>query len=226
MNHKIPSDEIPQLPINTLLKIEPFIPGVVSALQRAFGVAAESHRPDDGMTAWSFGVNVFETSVHALSRLAEQFPEQMRYERKGNRFRLFIGDLMLIVHKVGKTEHDSMHSKFPKSLSAARFVIEQQSLFSMGDSGLEQCNQLVISTFGNSDEGLCAVYFGIPDSINIDTGRVDGWACATSVWTVGSSVIHSVATYADTPQSEKVGVEEVPEVVVRPKKRKAHDAGV
>ena len=226
MNHEIPTDEIPQLPKVTLSKIEPFVSPIVEALQQAFRVAAESHRPDDGMTSWSFGVSVFETSVHALSQLAKRYPDHISFERSGNRFRMFIGDLTLIVHKIGKTEHDPIGSKFPKSLSAARFVTEQQPLFSLGEYGLEQCKKLVISTFGNSDEGLCAVYFGIPDSIGKDTKRVDGWACATGVWTVGSATKRTLSKAEIIDAFKQVSVEEVPEVVVKPKRRRQSDVGV
>ena len=134
---------------------------LVEALDQAYETVSETHNPEAGFNARTFGFTVYEVGVHELTALAEANPDELSVSWTNQAFRLVAGPYEIAVHRVGSSADDDIRSSFPNNDGAVSSMVFADYLPGL-EPDLTGARKVVLAHMGNPDDGLCAVYVCIP----------------------------------------------------------------
>lgn len=224
---------VPPQPKFTVDKLRELLPEslremIFYASFKSYQNALDGHMPELGANNLTYGVNAHFYLREALRQAAKDSDGMMSVKESHNSFRLRVGTTTIAMFKVGTSEKQSINASLPRKISGKKYkskkAEENPNQLSLFD-GLEESYildvaypfDLVLAHFGNSEQGLRAIYICEP---KIAIGQIVGWQTTDLIWQADTE-----AGQTNDSKMSKVSDEIIPKPVVLRKSKKAKENG-
>lgn len=157
---------------------------LVEAISRAAETASESFFAGAGRGSNNkiFGYNFYEYIKFEFENLANSYPDTFKMIKRGGWVGLKIGRFELGFYRIGQSERDDVSKSFPANRCGAPRVV-QLDLFENEEPNLTYAEKFILGYMLNPDDGLCAVYVGVPKR-DFDSDRIQDWAHVEKIWQI------------------------------------------
>lgn len=202
---------------------------LVEALQKAYEINLKLYDPKDaGHDEMTFGLMVAKSRAHFIAEAANK-EKSIKIIKRTPYIYFQVGDYYVSSYRVGDSIQDDIKELFPNNRRRAwklakenqhhtgflfpemEFSLRCQQM--IDDSG---CRQIILADIGNSEEGFCKAFIGVPSKFNSDNGKITAWSTQVPIWERGEKKVANVPTNL---ASEVVPVEEVKAPVLKLKKK-------
>lgn len=147
---------------------------ILGACRRGYEIACEN-AVKEGSNGCTFGTDVYHFIAHQLKLEAERGGGLELMSRWPKLRILCNGSVILACHKVGNKKQANIHRSFPNNNNAVRSIVQQRIPGLDLGGGAQTIEMAVISHVGNAIDGFSRAFICVPDSVDLATGRLDGW---------------------------------------------------
>lgn len=153
---------------------------LTGALGRAYETVLEFRAPKDrGYTEQMFGFNLAGYCAHELTVEIEVGGSPFRALLSGSMFRFIVNDFEIGCYRAGRNERENIWESFPDNDTGIQSLANDENLW-LPNMAPKPLPKLVLAHFGNSTDGICAVYLCAPK--RFENGRIVEWAFAHEIW--------------------------------------------
>jgi hypothetical protein len=179
---------------------------LVRALQSTYEVSRERHDPTVGDDAMTFGIHVWKSGAHYLATAVSDAGGETALVNQSLSMRF--GDVELRHHKLGDSQNDNPRTSFPGHAGPAARMPGRASDGVQLDLPLQVAERRmyldwVLGSYGNSEDGLCAVRLQAVGEHRALDGTISRWEDVVTLFDVSlETSLAAPPTAANLPPEE------------------------
>lgn len=164
------------------------ISDLVDSLRKAYESNLIIYNPGIGHDETTFGFMIAKSRIHFICESAIKNPEIKIIKR--NPYIYFqVGDYFVSSYRVGSSLDDGIADLFPKNRNRAWKLAKKNLIPYLPFSELEDFEidqeeyvdnsnfrQVILADIGNSEEGFCGAFLGIPSKFDQENKTITDWA--------------------------------------------------